>query len=105
WNPVQAGTMTTNDCQINGSGVTTYSNDGTTIHTHTQPMQWNPTLGRSNVEIDQTVSFVSGYDAIRIDYTVTNNESFSLTYADQTHEAPVLFANGLFGTAHLAYTG
>lgn len=84
WQPVQAG----NACQeFSGGSVLDYSS--TRIVTTTTPLNWNNLLGRSNIQIQQTVQIVQPYVA-RIDYQITNNESFP--WSDRSlHELPVAY--------------
>lgn len=105
WNPVQAGTMTAGSCVVSGSGVNSVSADSSHIYTNTTPYHWNPNLGRSNVTVEQTVQFQSGYgNVIRVDYTITNNESFTVSNGSAGHEAPVAYINNTYGYA-TAYNG
>ena len=68
-------------------------------------MHWNPNLGRSNILIDQNVTFASGYsNVIRIDYTVTNYESFTVA-SDFGNEAPVMSINGGMAPYRVTYDG
>lgn len=102
WNPVQAGTMSAGSCSPVGSGVLSLSNGGSWLYSSTQPMHWNPNLGRSNVVIEQTVQFVGAHNnVVRLDYTVHNSEGFTIS---RTHEAPVAYITNYFNH-HVVYNG
>jgi hypothetical protein len=89
WQPVQAG----NACQ-QYSGGSVLSQTATRIVTTTTPLHWNNLLGRSNVAIEQAVEIVQPYVA-RIDYDITNNESFAWS-SQNVHELPVVYAEHEF---------
>jgi hypothetical protein len=86
WNAVQAG----NACNV-GSGFQAASSDGSTIYTRTQPLQWDPDRGRSNVIIEQWVSLPAA-NVVKMEYKVTNNET--MTIGGRTHEWPVAYLDG-----------
>jgi len=83
WNPVQSGS-----CQA-GSGTQTISANSSSIYSMTQPLQWDKDLGRSNVVVEQYLSFAA-WNAVRIDYGVRNNEGFSFGNGS-SHEFPVAY--------------
>ena len=84
WNPVQAG----NCHDDSGSGVTEITATSSTIDSTTQPLQWNPGLGRGNVLVQQVVQFARP-NALQLDYTITNNEAF--TVEGSKNELPVAY--------------
>jgi hypothetical protein len=95
YNPVQAGTMSVGTCQPMYSTAAVLSSSNAEVTTRTYwPWNWNARLGKSNLVIDQKVSFQSGYlNVVRIDYTVYNFEAFTVSGAQ---EAPVaVFTNAL----------
>lgn len=96
WNPVQSGS-----CQT-GSGTVTLTANSTSIYTKTQPLQWDKDLPRSNVEVEQYLTFAA-WNAVRIDYAVRNNEAFTFGNG-ASHEFPVAYFEPVLNQPY-AYTG
>lgn len=90
YNPVQAG----NACG-SGSGADVLEQTATRIVTRTQPLQWNNALGRSNVIVDQTLELVDA-KVLKIEYRITNNESFAIGVDGVLHELPVVYLSTAF---------
>jgi hypothetical protein len=60
------------------------------VYTKSQPLHWNQNLGRSNLIVEQLVGFDSTFNnAIRMDATFTNNESFTINDSHETPEASI----------------
>ncbi len=84
WNPVQAGS-----CSPTGfSGVQQVTQQTNYLYTRTQPMHWDNELGRSNVVLEQQLQYVR-WNALKITYTITNNESFTLQTS--SYDVPVVY--------------
>jgi hypothetical protein len=90
WNPVQAGSCST------GSGFISVDANESRIVVTTQPLQWNPGPGRSNVLVTTRISIVHDR-AVRVDHQVTNNETFTVSGAAQ--EWPVAYLISGLGRA------
>lgn len=86
WNPVQEGDA----CQaLSGGHIESIT--PTSIATSTTPRQWNSLRGVSRLALTQTLTIVSP-GVLRIDYTVTNHEAFTIG-TDNWHELPVAYLN------------
>lgn len=96
WNPVQSGS-----CQT-GSGTLTLTANSSSIYTKTQPLQWDKDLPRSNIEVEQFLTFAA-WNAVRIDYAVRNNELFTFGNGS-SHEFPVAYLEPALDRP-FAYTG
>lgn len=95
WNPVQAGS-----CSNQGSGNLQVTQTSNSIYTRSRPLQWDNALGTSNVILEQELRFVLS-NALKMTYTITNNESFTI---DRPHELPVAYLETRLSQP-VAYTG
>jgi len=82
WNPIQGG-----DCSGNVSGTLALTNDGTTIYTQSQPLDWAKNNVRRNA-IFETWIRLEGR-AVRIQSRVTNDSEDHSIWRDQ--EIPAVY--------------
>lgn len=102
YNPVQAG----NACH-DGSVGTLIEQTSTKLVTSTTALQWNNILSGgpvSNVTIRQTIELTQA-QVLKIDYTITNDETFSIGSDIYLHELPVVYLNWATSKRAFAYQG
>lgn len=96
WNPTQGGSP----CNGHASGTTNVDQAPGVIHTRSQIYNFDDDDGRSNIFVDQWILFARP-NVLEIHYTITNNEAFSFTDAQ---EYPVAFLQPSLSHA-FRYTG
>jgi hypothetical protein len=82
WNPIQGG-----DCTGNVTGVLELTNDGTTIYTKSQPLDWAKDNVRRNAIFETWVTLENR--AVRVEFRVTNDAEDHILWRDQ--EIPALY--------------